>query len=70
MILPLDGYAKDGGPGEVYLHVVFTMSLCVLELKYNDNKFAIWSHTALKLRIQPMKRYLKLTYKYEPHNLP
>ena len=29
----IDDYAKDGGPGEVQLCAVFTMSICALELK-------------------------------------
>ena len=28
----IDNYAKDGGPGEADFYVVFTMSLCALEL--------------------------------------
>ena len=54
-------YAKDGGLGEVWIlcRVVFTMSLCTLELKQNVNKFAISSHTALKLAKQALKSYLK-----------
>ena len=39
------------------------MSLCPLESK--ENKFAISTHTALKLDIQALGNYLKLTREYE-----
>ena len=49
---------------------VFTMSHCALELKKNVNKFAIWSRTAIKLDIQALISYLKLTCEYELHIQP
>ena len=36
------------------------MSLCVLELKQKLIKFAISSHTALKLDVHALRSYLKL----------
>ena len=47
--------------------VVFTMSLCTL--KINVNNFAISTRTALKLSIQALGSYLKLTGEYELHIL-
>ena len=41
--------------------VVFTMGLCTLEL----TKFAISSHTALKLGKHAIKSYLKITGEYQ-----
>ena len=39
-------------------------------MKTNVNKFALSTHTALKLRIQALGRYLKLTCEYKLHILP
>ena len=50
--------------------VVFTMSLCTLESKRTLIKFAISSHTALKLGTQSLRTYLKVTCEYELHILP
>ena len=33
LFMTIDDYAKDGGPGKVCFYVVFTMSLCALELR-------------------------------------
>ena len=45
------------------------MSLCALESKQNLNKFAISTHTALKLGIQAQGSYLKPNCEYELHIL-
>ena len=49
--------------------VVFTMSFCTIESKQTLIKFAISTHTALKLGIQALRSYLKLTCEYELHTL-
>ena len=60
-----DDYAKDGGPVEVWLLCSFYQEPLHTSIKTNVNKFAISPHTALKLGIQAMRSYLKLTYEYE-----
>ena len=50
--------------------IVFTMSLCALELKQTFRKFAISNHTAFTLGFQTLRSYLELTYEYELHLLP
>ena len=55
-VVLMDDYVKDGGLGRSGSS---TMSLCAL--KTNVNKFAISSHTALKLRKQTLKSNLKIT---------
>ena len=54
---------EDQGRSDFY--VVFTMSLCVLELK----QFAISNHTALILRVHTLRSYLKRICEYELHSL-
>ena len=39
-------------------------------IKTNINKFAISSHTTLKLAIQVLRKYLKLRYEDELYTLP
>ena len=56
--------------GRYDFHVVFTMSICALELETDAIKFAISSHAALKLGIQVLRSYLKLIYEYELPILP
>ena len=46
------------------------MSLCALESKTNVSKFAISTRTALKLGIQALRNYLKLTCECELLALP
>ena len=50
--------------------VVYTMSLCALEIKQAVIKSAISSHTALKLGEQVPKTCLKVTCEFQLHNLP
>ena len=66
----IDDYAKDGGPEGSDFYVVFTMSLCSLELKPTLIKFAISNHTALKLHVQALTSYLSLICEYELYTLP
>ena len=49
--------------------VVFTMSLCSLRFK-KVSKLAISNHTAVKLTIETLKSYLKVSCKYELHIFP
>ena len=50
--------------------MAFTVSLCAFELKRDVHKFAISSHTALKLGIQTLRSYVKIICEYEFHILP
>ena len=50
--------------------VVFTISLCALELKKNVNKLAISSHTFLKLGKQALKSYVKITCDFQLRSPP
>ena len=50
--------------------VAFTMSLCALESRPLVNKSAIRSHTALILRMQALRSYLRLSCGLELHTLP
>ena len=56
--------------GRSDFYVVFTMSLCALELKQNVNKFAISSNTALKLGKQALKSYLKISCEFQLRRPP
>ena len=58
---------KMADQGRCYFCVVFTMSLCTLELIQTLIKFAISSHTAVKLDKQALRSYLKLTCEYKLH---
>ena len=52
--------------GRFDFYVVFTMSLCALELKQTfQNKFAISNHMALKIDLHTLRSYLRLIYEYE-----
>ena len=64
-----DNYAKDGGPGEVWLLCSFYHDPLSNWIKANVNKFAISNHTSLKLGIQALRSYLKLICEYEFHTL-
>ena len=46
-------------------YVVLPMSLCILESKQNVNKFVILSQTILKLGIQNLGSYMRITFEYE-----
>ena len=69
-MIPIDDYAKDGRPREVWLLCSFTMSHCALGFKTLVNKFAILNHTALILSVHALRSYLKLICEYELHSLP
>ena len=56
----IDDYAKDGGPGEISVLCSFYHGTLRTSIKTNANKFAISSHTALKLSKQALESYLKI----------
>ena len=58
----------DQGRSDFY--ALFTMSLCILELKQTLNKFVISNHTALKLDIPALRRYFSIICEYELYILP
>ena len=66
----IDDYAKDGGPGEVWLLCSFSHEPLRSWIKTNVNTFTNSSHTALILGTQSLRSYLKLTCEYEFHILP
>ena len=57
---PIDDYAKDGGPGEVWLLCSFYHESLRTWIKTIVNKFAISNHTALILAVHALRSYLKL----------
>ena len=61
----IDDYAKDDGPGEVWLLCSFYHELLRTWIVTNVNKFAISNHTALKLDVQAPRSYLSLICEYE-----
>ena len=65
-----DDYAKDGGPGEVWLSCSFCHESLRTWIKTTVNMFAISNHTALILGVQALRSYLKLICEYELHSLP
>ena len=65
-----DLYAKDGGLGEVWILCNFYHEPLRTWIKTNANKFAISSHTALKLGNQALKSYLKITCEFQPRGPP
>ena len=66
----IDDYAtKDGGPGEVRLFAVFTMSLCTLELKQTLISLPFQVLQLLDYFKQALKPDLRITYKYQLHIL-
>ena len=66
----IDYYAKNGGPGEVWLLCSFYHESLRTWIKTIDNKFAISNHTALILDVHALRGYLKLICEYELHSLP
>ena len=48
----IEDYAKNGGPGEVWLLCSFYHEHLRTWIETNVNKFAISNHTALKLGVQ------------------
>ena len=58
----IDDYAKDGGPGKVWLLCSFYRESLRTWIKTIVNKFAIPNHTALILRVCALRSYLKLIY--------
>ena len=69
-LVTIDDYAKDGGPGEVRLLCSFCHEPLRIWIKTNVNKFAISSHTVLKLDVQALRNYLNLICEYELYILP
>ena len=61
----IDDYAKDGGSGEVWLLCRFNHEPLHTWIKANVNKFSILRHTVLKLGIQNLGSYTRLTYECE-----
>ena len=68
--LPIDDYAKNGRPGEVWLLCSFYSEPLPTWIKTIVNKFAISNHTALILGVHVLRSYLKLICQYELHSLP
>ena len=66
----VDYYAKDGGPGEVWLLCNFyhePLRTCINTIV---NEFAISNHVALILGVHALKSYLKLICECDLHTLP
>ena len=61
----IDNYAKDGVSGEVWHLCSFDHKPLFTWIKANVNKFAILSHTVLKLGTQNLGSYLRLTCEHE-----
>ena len=59
-VLSVDDYAKDGGPGEVWLLCSFYHGPLRTWIETNVSKFAISNHTALKLDVQALRSYLSI----------
>ena len=70
LVLLIDDYAKNGGPGEVRLSRTFYHKSLHTWIKTTVNKFAISNHTALILAVHALRSYLKLICEYETHSLP
>ena len=70
MLYSIDDYAKNGGLGEVWILCSFYHELLRTWIKTNVNKFAISSHTALKLGKQALKSYLKITCEFQLRSPP
>ena len=66
----IDDYAKDGGPGELWLLCSFYHGSLRTWIKTIVNRFAISNHTAMILAVHALRSYLKLICKYEVHGLP
>ena len=64
----VDNYAKDSGPGGL-IFVWFYHEPLRVWIKTNINKFAISSHTALKLDKQALKNCFKVTCEFQVHIL-
>ena len=60
---PIDDYAEDGGPGEVWLLCSSYHESLRTWIKTIANKFAISNHTALILGVHALRSYLKLISK-------
>ena len=65
----IDDYAKDGGPGEVWLLCSFYHERLRIWIETIVNKF-VSNHTALILGVHALRSYLKLICEYELHTLP
>ena len=69
-LLSIDDYAKDGGPGEVWILCSCYHESLRTWIKTIVNKFATSIHMALILRVPALRSYLKLICEYELHSLP
>ena len=67
---PIDDYAKNGGPGEVWLLCSFYHESFRTWIKTTVNKFAISNHTVLTLGLHALRSYLKLIVNMSFHSLP
>ena len=68
--MQIDGDAKDGGAGEVWLLCSFYHESLHTWIKTIVNKIAVSNHTALILGVHALRSYLKLICEYELHSLP
>ena len=64
-ITTIDDYAKDAGPGEVWLLCSFYHESLCSWIKTIVKKFAISNHIALKLSVHALRSYLKRICEYE-----
>ena len=69
-VTTIDGYARNGGPGEVWLLCSFYHEPFRTWIETNVNTFAVSNHTALKLDVQALRGYLSLICEYELYILP
>ena len=60
----IDDYAKNGGPGEVWLLCSFYHESLCTWIKTIVTMFAISNHTALILGVLALRSYLKLICEY------
>ena len=66
----IDDYAKNGGPGKVWLLCSFYHESLRTWIKTIVNKFAISNNTALILGPHALRSYLILICEYKLHSLP
>ena len=70
IFVAIDDYAKDGGPGEVWLLCSFYHEALRTGIETNVNRFTISNHTALKLDVLALRSCLSLICEYELYILP
>ena len=66
----MDDYAKNGGPGKVWLLCSFYHESLRTWIKTIANTFTISNHTALISGVHALRSYLKLICEYKLHSLP